>query len=119
MNNALVLEKAPQRMPRRLAAGLGAVGLVAMVFVAAVALPYFNPAAQQWSRYLPRRSWLLVHISAGIVALLSGPVQLWLGLSAQYVGLHRRLGLIYVTSVAVSASSAYYLAVHTDFGLVF
>jgi hypothetical protein len=119
MNNALALEQAADRPPRRLAAGLVAVGLVAIVFVGAVAVPYFNPAAQQWSRYWPRRWWLLLHISAGIVALLSGPVQLWLGLAARRVGLHRRLGIIYVTSVTVGALSAYYLAFHTDFGLVF
>jgi hypothetical protein len=119
MNNALALEPADHRSPRRLAAGLGAVGLVAIVFVVAVALPYFNPAAQQWNRYWPRRWWLLVHISTGMVALLSGPVQVWLGFAARRVGLHRRLGVVYVSSVTVSAASAYYLAFHTDFGVVF
>ena len=55
----------------------------------------------------------------GIVALLSGPVQLWLGLTAQRVWLHRRLGLVYMASVAVSSVAAYYLAFNTDFGWVF
>jgi hypothetical protein len=119
MNNTLALESVTGRLPRRLTAGLIGVGVVATVFIAVAALPYFNLAAQQWNRYWPRRWWLLVHISTGTVALLSGPVQLWLGLAARRGNLHRRLGIIYMSSVTVSALSAYYLALHTDFGLVF
>ena len=121
MNNALTVD-AGLTNPRAgwgTAAVLGSVGVVAMVFIAVVALPYFNPAAPQLARYWPRRWWLLLHVAAGIVALLSGPVQLWLGLSARRVHLHRQLGIVYIASVTASALAAYYLAIHTDFGLVF
>ena len=73
MNNALTVdvELAGHRASRWSAAILSAVALVAIVFVVVAALPYFNPAAGQWARYSSRRWWLLVHISTGIVALLT------------------------------------------------
>jgi uncharacterized membrane protein len=73
----------------------------------------------QFKVYWPRRWWLLLHIATGIVALLSGPFQLWLGLTEQRMHLHRRLGIVYMTCVAVSSLAAYYLAFHTDFGWQF
>lgn len=121
MNNAVTIdvELTGHRAPRWSGAILSAVALVAIVFVVVAALPYFNPAAAQWTRYSSRRWWLLVHISTGIVALLTGPVQLWLGLAQQRVEVHRRLGVIYMASVAVSALTAYYLAFNTTLGFVF
>jgi len=38
------------------------------------------------------RAGLLLHIASGTIALLVGPVQLWLGLGRTRLGLHRRLG---------------------------
>jgi hypothetical protein len=55
----------------------------------------------------------------GAVALLSGPVQLWLGISDSQPTLHRRLGMVYVTSVVLGAGAAYYLAFNTGFGWVY
>jgi len=37
-----------------------------------------------------------------MVALFTGPIQIWLGLSDRNVGLHRRLGVIYMSAVVVS-----------------
>jgi hypothetical protein len=53
------------------------------------------------------------------VALLSGPPQLWLDLTARYGGIHRRLGSTYAAAVAAGSVSAYHLAMHTDFGWAF
>ncbi len=105
--------------PVRLLAGLCIVGAIGVVFVAVTALPYLRVTEEQFRFYWPRRWWLLLHLASGTVALLSGPVQLWLGLTARRLQLHRRLGMTYAASVAVSASAAYYLAFHTDFGWVF
>jgi hypothetical protein len=55
----------------------------------------------------------------GIVALLSGPVQLWLGIADSRPSLHRRLGMTYIATVFLSSMAAYYLASHTDLGWVF
>lgn len=122
MNHTLTAEVdliSRQRLPRWALATLWGVTIAGIVFVAFVALPYFNPATLQSSRYWPRRWWLLVHVATGIVALLSGPVQLWLGLTERRVDLHRRLGVIYIASVVTSSLAAYYLAFNTDLGFVF
>ena len=100
--------------------GLCIVGAIALVFITVAAAPYFVTFTEgQFRSYWPRRWWLMLHITTGIVALLSGPVQLWLGLTDQRMQLHRRLGVIYMASVAVSSVAAYYLAFNTDFGWVF
>jgi uncharacterized membrane protein len=93
--------------------------LAALVFVAGAALPYFLSSSYGPPEYAPRRGWLLLHIVGGIVALLTGPVQLWLGLADRGMAWHRRMGIGYMTAVAVSSVGAFYLATHTDFGWVF
>ena len=74
---------------------------------------------QRFGAYWPRRGWLLLHIASGMVALLDGPAQLWLGLTHQRLRLHRRLGASYMTSVGISSIAALYLVFHTDFGWIF
>lgn len=99
--------------------GLGAVTLLAIGFVIAFALPYFTLDQQRFGPYWPRRGWLLVHVAGGMIALLTGPAQLWLGLNRRRLSLHRRMGMAYMGAVAVSSISAFYLAYNTDFGWVF
>jgi hypothetical protein len=98
---------------------LALVATVAVAFVVMAALPYFRVTPEQFRGYWPRRWWLLMHIVTGTVALLSGPVQLALGLARRRWDLHRLLGAVYIASVALSAVAAYYLAIHTGFGWVF
>jgi hypothetical protein len=103
--------------------------LVALFFVTVVALPYFTflfsdtPGAHVdeplFGLYFPKRGWLLLHITGGIIALLAGPVQLWLGLSDRRMDLHRRLGIAYITGIALGVVGAVALAVQTDLGWVF
>jgi hypothetical protein len=54
-----------------------------------------------------------------MLAVLAGPVQLWLGLSDRRMDLHRRLGLTYISGVAVGSVGAVVLAVQTPVGWVF
>jgi hypothetical protein len=98
---------------------LGSAMVVAIGFVAVSALQYFTLNPDVFGFYWPRRGWLLLHITGGIIALLTGPGQLWLGLNSTHLRLHRRLGMAYMTSVAVSSAAAFYLAAHTDLGWVF
>jgi hypothetical protein len=108
---------------------IGLALLVAITFVALVALPYFtfiyrdSPSPlidpQRFGLYYPKRGWLLLHIAGGITAILAGPVQLWLGLSDRRMDLHRRLGLAYIGGVAVGTFGAVALAVQTDLGWMF
>jgi hypothetical protein len=52
------------------------------------AAAYTDPvlgAANYWTM----RGWLLMHITGGMVALLTGPFQFWTGFRMRYVNLHR------------------------------
>jgi Predicted membrane protein (DUF2306) len=98
---------------------LALVAVLAIAFVVHAALPYFRVTPEQFRGYWPRRWWLLLHIVTGMVALLSGPIQLGLGFAERRMDLHRVLGAVYVPSVGLSAAAAYSLAVQTDFGWVF
>lgn len=109
----------PVRSFRRLLVILLLVAAIGLLFIAAAALPYYRLDPNHFRTYWPRRWWLLAHITTGIVALMSGPVQLWLGLTDRRPALHRRLGMVYAGAVAISVVAAYYLAFHTDVSLVF
>jgi hypothetical protein len=65
------------------------------------------------------RGWLLTHITMGMVAILTGPVQLWLGISDRYPALHKNLGFVYMAAVTLGAVAGYYLAFNTSGGVVF
>ena len=98
---------------------IAAAALVAIAFFVSTALPYLMLDHEAMGRYASRRWSLLVHVAAGAVALLIGPVQLWLGVSRRAMGLHRWFGLTYVTSVAAGSIAAFHLAWQTSLGWVF
>jgi hypothetical protein len=98
---------------------LSLAAFVAVVFVAAAAMPYFLSSSFGPPEYAPRRGWLLLHIAGGIIALLTGPVQLWLGLADRGMAWHRKMGVGYMTGVGVGSIGAFYMATHTDFGWLF
>jgi hypothetical protein len=98
--------------------GLAAAG--AVLFIGGAALPYYLRVEEaQFRQYWPMRGWLLTHITMGMVALLAGPVQLWLGLKDVYPKVHKNLGFVYMAAVTLGAASAYYLAFNTSGGVVF
>jgi uncharacterized membrane protein len=119
MNTATVPAVSGTRASWRLATFLGLVGLAAFVFVGAAALPYYLSPSFGPPEYAPRRGWLMLHISGGLVALLTGPVQLWLGLADRGMTWHRRMGTAYVAAVGTGAIAGYYMAFATDFGWLF
>src|SRR5262245_44949011 len=91
--------------------GLAALGAIAFVILAA--LPYramlgSEEAARQTLQdfqfsYWPRRGWLLFHIAGGLIALLSGPIQLWLGLHHVKMNVHRKLGMVYMAGMTIGS----------------
>jgi len=103
--------------------------LAAIVFVVVAAFPYramfgSQEAARQSLQdfqfsYWPRRGWLLTHIAGGLIALLTGPVQLWLGLHNVKMDVHRKLGFVYIAGMAIGSVGAIGLALQTDGGLIF
>src|SRR5512139_707166 len=115
-----VVAAAPDtRVSRRLIALLALTGLAALWFVGAAALPYYLSASYGPPEYAPRKAWLMLHISGGLVALLTGPVQLWLGLADRGLAWHRRMGMAYMAAVGAGAIGGYYMGFHTDFGWLF
>jgi hypothetical protein len=98
---------------------LGAPTVVALWFISGFAVTYLTDEPTQFGIYWPRHQWLLAHIIAGMVALVAGPAQMWLGINRRAAIIHRVLGVLYVAAVSVSGAAAYYLAFHTDFGWVF
>ncbi len=93
--------------------------LVGLVFILGIALPYFALNQQHFGSFWPRRGWLLLHIGGGMVALMIGPFQLWMGLTGRRMPLHRVLGKVYMAVVVLSSIAAFYLALNTDNGWVF
>jgi uncharacterized membrane protein len=97
----------------------GGAALLATAFFARAALPYVLLDPSALARYASRRGWLLAHIAAATIALLTGPVQVWLGATGRTTRGHRWTGRAYVASVGVGAIAAFYLSTHTEGGWVF
>ena len=110
----------PPRAERRrgLASTLGFLAVAGLAFIAGFALPYFTLNEERFANFWPIRGWLLVHIVAGIGALLSGPLQLWWGITDRRIETHRKLGIAYVVCVAIGAVSGIPLAIYTDHGVI-
>jgi len=108
---------------------VGLAALVAIAFIVIAAFPYramlgTEGTARQTLQdfqfaYWPRRGWLLIHIAGGLIALLSGPVQLWLGLHSMKMDVHRKLGMLYMAGMTIGSLGAIGLALQTDGGLIF
>ena len=119
MNSDVVTAVSDPRASWRLAAFLVVAGVAAILFVAIAAVPYYLSASYGPPEYAPRKGWLMLHISGGIVAILTGPVQLWLGLGDRGMTWHRRMGMAYMAAVGAGALGGYYMAFKTDFGWLF
>lgn len=106
------------------ATGLAAVLLVALGFVLLYVFRYylnyneaaFNDPILGAPNYWRDRGWLLLHISGGSVAILSGPWQLWTGFRARHLRWHRWTGRLFLLGVAIGAAGAIHLALDTSFG---
>lgn len=95
----------------------GVVLLLALRFLAREALPLLvNFDAIFYGRYWPHRGWLLIHMIAGSLALLLGPVQLVANLWWRRIVAHRWIGRTYLSAVVVGALTAGYLAVFNPVG---
>ncbi len=93
--------------------------LVAVGFVLAFVTQYVNVSPDSYHGFWPRRWWLLVHLSAGTVALLIAPVQYGLGVHRRRLALHRWLGRVYLGAVAVSSGAAVGLALYNTISWVY
>ena len=62
---------------------------------------------------------MLIHIAGGSLALLLGPINLWLGETRRRLPWHKNLGFGYMAGVLVGAAAAFYLSVTTPLGWMF
>ena len=89
-----------------------------LIFIVFFALPYLLMDAAKIERFIGREFWILTHVGAGIIALLVGPVQFWLGWKNRFVT-HKKLGVVYMSAIALSSFTSFYLAVTTDVSWIF
>ena len=71
------------------------------------------------ANYWTMRGWLLMHITGGMVALLTGPFQFWTGFRMRYAKTHRIMGRVFLGGVAIGSIGAYRMAITTTFGWAF
>ena len=79
----------------------------------------FEDPVRGAANYWTMRGWLLMHMSGGMLALLTGPWQFWTGFRARYARLHRWTGRLFLCGVAVGCIGALRMAVATTFGWAF
>ena len=94
---------------RGLALLLGAIVAAAIAYLVRFVGPYLSLDPVYYDYFWPWRYALWAHLAGGVTALLVGPVQLWLGLTARRPALHRRIGMVYLCAVVVSLCGASYL----------
>jgi heme/copper-type cytochrome/quinol oxidase subunit 3 len=107
--------------------GFAAILAIAIAFVLKYVFRYYlnyNQAAftdpnQGAANYWMMRGWLLMHMTGGMVALLSGPWQFWTGFRVRYARLHRWTGWIFLGGVVVGSVGALRMAIATTFGWAF
>jgi hypothetical protein len=84
------------------------------------ALPYLRYDPEFLARFaVQQRFWLISHIAGGSIALVLGPFQLWMGINRRFMWIHRKTGMLYLLSVAISSIGGFYLAATTRRGPVF
>ena len=99
-----------------LIAAWSAVVTLAVLFVWKYVFFYFRHYdAVSFDPYWPRRGWLFLHINAGMLALLTGPLQFWTGLRQRNLTFHRWTGRLYLVGVAAGIIGAVGLSATTTF----
>lgn len=108
----------PGGSPHRMARGAKAVALVAVILLALYytqeyALPYFQPLSDERSnaRTIQVLPYLLVHIFAGMLALVLGPFQFSGRLRRRYTAVHRWIGRTYLLAVLIGSVASMYITV--------
>ncbi len=79
-------------------------------FIVHNALRYTSYDSGTYDSFWPRRFGLIPHIAGGLLAVIAGLFQIWLGLTGRTGALHRVVGRIYVAGIAVGSAAAFYLA---------
>src|SRR5690242_11555354 len=112
--NVMIARTKIQQAPKLL---LGAVLLGFSLYFVAINAHFFKLTQEELGKYFDIRALLLLHISGGAIALLTGPFQFWEELRLRRRGLHRGMGKLYVLATAISSPCAVYLSVTTAYNV--
>ena len=96
--------------------------LLILALLAAAALWFVQDRARQYWAYdahalgelWPRRGAFIPHAFGGLLAITTGLIQLWLGLTGRTGRLHRTAGKLYLIGVAIGSVGGFYLALTID-----
>lgn len=82
---------------------------------------HYNPAAftdpiRGAANYWVMRGWLLMHMTGGMLAIVTGPFQFWTGFRTRYARVHRFMGYCFLTGVGIGVIGAVRMAINTTFG---
>lgn len=103
---------------RRLGFALLCLGaLLVGLYALSYALPGL-PLAPPLANAQLKREWLVLHALSAALALLAGPLQFIAALRRRRPGLHRWLGRVYLTAVALGTLSAVPLALPAETGVL-
>ena len=89
-----------------------------LVFLMETAMPYMLWKPHKMKLFLGRELWVFTHVSMGMIALLTGPIQFWFAWRSKYIS-HKRLGIIYMIAVGISGIASFYLALANQTSLIF
>lgn len=89
---------------------VGALLLLASGYFIIHSAHFFKLTREELGKYFEMKWILILHISGGSLALLTGPFQFWEEFRNRNLKLHRGLGKVYVVSALISALCAVYLS---------
>lgn len=89
-----------------------------LVFLMEAAMPYILWKPHKMKLFLGREIWVFTHVSMGLIALLTGPIQYWLAWRSKFLS-HKRLGIIYMIAVGISGMASFYLALANQTSWIF
>lgn len=96
---------------------LGAVIIGLSIYFLTGAAHFFKLTREELGKYFDIKWVLLLHITGGGIALLTGPFLLWEKFRNHNLRLHRFLGKVYLISVLVSGLFAVYLSFTTAYAI--
>jgi uncharacterized membrane protein len=119
-----VIASGKNRTPYFAAKLLGSAAIlgIAIAFVLKYVFHYYlNYNAETFNNdgapnYWAMRGWLLMHMTGGMVALLTGPWQFWTGFRTRYLNVHRWTGRLFLGGVAIGSIGAVQMAINTTLG---
>ncbi|MCR9017087.1 DUF2306 domain-containing protein [Aquiflexum gelatinilyticum] len=86
-------------------------------FVLVEALPYFGFDKEVYGRFWEMKWPLIGHITGGLLALVLGPFQFWVGFRNRYLKVHRWMGRLYMTGILIGTISSVALALTTGMAI--